>query len=169
MTDEHFQRLFSERFRGSKELIKERLRFYNPFIEPFLDLDEHPSAADLGCGRGEWLEILSETGFDVTGFDKSPVLLGEADGIKAKMVCEDALTSLDKLSDSSYHIVSAFHFVEHRSFEDLQKVVQEALRILQPGGLIIIETPNPENILVSSDKVYCGRRNSPGGAIPPGI
>ena len=63
MSKSDFQKRFVDHFRGPKKLIKDRLRFYLPFIEPFLDFEEHPAAMDLGCGRGEWLELLIEKGF----------------------------------------------------------------------------------------------------------
>jgi hypothetical protein len=58
-----FYRAFEEEFRGSRELIKSRLVFYLPFIEPLKQTQPCPKAVDLGCGRGEWLEILAENGF----------------------------------------------------------------------------------------------------------
>jgi O-antigen chain-terminating methyltransferase len=51
-------------------------------------------------------------------------------------------------------VVSAFHVVEHIPFEILQMVVREAMRILVPGGLLILETPNPENLVVGTNNFY---------------
>ncbi len=52
-----FYRRFEDKFRGSRELIKSRLRVYLSFVEPLKDLDPDATALDLGCGRGEWLEL----------------------------------------------------------------------------------------------------------------
>ena len=66
----------------------------------------------------------------------------------------DAITYLKELPARSQVIVSAFHLVEHISFEDLQTLVKESLRVLKAGGLLIMETPNPENIVVSTRDFY---------------
>jgi O-antigen chain-terminating methyltransferase len=50
--------------------------------------------------------------------------------------------------------VSGFHIVEHIPFDDLLELVKESLRVLKPGGLLIMETPNPENIVVGSSSFY---------------
>jgi SAM-dependent methyltransferase len=149
-----FQKRFVDHFRGPKKLIKDRLRFYLPFIEPFLDFEDHPAAMDLGCGRGEWLELLIEKGFVASGIDLSQSLLDEAAETGASVKCKDALTGLSGLPDCSLQVISAFHVVEHILFDELQRILKEAYRSLVPGGLILIETPNPENILVSSKNFH---------------
>jgi len=50
--------------------------------------------------------------------------------------------------------VSGFHIAEHLPFQVLKKVVREAKRVLVPGGLLILETPNPENISVGTSSFY---------------
>ncbi len=67
---------------------------------------------------------------------------------------EDAITCLKRLPDNSHIVVSGFHIAEHMPFSDLQILVQEALRVLKPAGLLILETPNPENIIVGSSNFY---------------
>ena len=73
-------------------------------------------------------------------------------GLKVKQ--GDGISYLKKQSDESFIIISAFHVVEHISFENLQILVQEALRVLKPGGILIMETPNPENIKVATENFY---------------
>ena len=53
-----FYRAFEERYRGSRESIESRLEVYLPFVEPFKTLYKAPEILDLGCGRGEWLELV---------------------------------------------------------------------------------------------------------------
>ncbi|MDL2425043.1 SAM-dependent methyltransferase, partial [Pseudomonas sp. BAgro211] len=55
-----FYREFEDRHRGSRELIKTRLKAYLPFLEPLKSLHPDLPALDIGCGRGEWLELLLE-------------------------------------------------------------------------------------------------------------
>ena len=54
-----FYRAFEDEHRGSREMIKERQRVYLPFIQPLIELYPNVGAIDLGCGRGEWLELLT--------------------------------------------------------------------------------------------------------------
>ena len=64
------------------------------------------------------------------------------------------LLYLSALPDESQAVVSAFHVVEHITFDQLGTLVAEALRVLKPGGLLIMETPNPENIVVATRNFY---------------
>ena len=149
-----FYRAFEDKFRGSRELIKSRLNAYISFILPFKELYENPQAIDLGCGRGEWLELLKEQGFDAQGVDLDEGMLTACIERGLKVQLADALTVLRSLPNESQTIVSAFHLVEHIPFSDLQILIQEALRVLKPAGLLIMETPNPENIVVATNNFY---------------
>ena len=64
-----FYRSFEERHRGSVEEIKRRLSFYLPFLAGLKDIYPDGVIADIGCGRGEWLEILTENGIANIGVD----------------------------------------------------------------------------------------------------
>jgi O-antigen chain-terminating methyltransferase len=149
-----FYRAFEERHRGSRELIKRRLMAYFPFVEPLLE--HYPAAAtvDLGCGRGEWLEVLTGLGFKPVGVDLDAGMLGACHELGLAVEQSDAIAYLAALPDESQVVVSAFHVVEHITFDQLQILTAEALRVLKPGGLLIMETPNPENILVATRNFY---------------
>lgn len=151
---DHFYRAFEDRYRGSREIIKGRLAPYLPFIQPLAEQYPGAPALDVGCGRGELLEILATTGLSPLGVDQDEDML-DACHVLGLTVCQgDAIEYLCTLSDNSQAIVSAFHVVEHLSFDDLRKLVAEALRVLKPGGLLIMETPNPENIAVATCSFY---------------
>jgi O-antigen chain-terminating methyltransferase len=149
-----FYRSFEEKHRGSREVIKSRLKAYLPFIDPLKKIYPAPEALDLGCGRGEWLELLGEEGFDAHGVDLDKGMLEACDEkILSARMC-DAVKALKETDSDSLVIVSAFHVVEHVSFEYLQTLVAEAHRVLKPGGLLIMETPNPENLVVGTSTFY---------------
>ena len=150
MSDQNFYRAFEDRYRGSRELIKDRLRVYLPFIQPLISEGQQSSAIDLGCGRGEWLETLSEAGITALGVDLDDGMLSACSERGLKVVHGDAIAYLSAFADDSQIVVSAFHMVEHISFDQLRQLVQEAHRVLKPGGLLIMETPNPENIMVAT-------------------
>ena len=149
-----FYRAFEERYRGSQEQIRLRLRVYLPFIKPLIGLYGDAKAVDLGCGRGEWLELLKEEGFDARGVDLDEGMLLACKELGLNVQVGDAVDFLKELPEASQVIVSGFHLVEHIPFVDVQALVQEALRVLKPGGLLILETPNPENIVVGSSSFY---------------
>ena len=149
MSDD-FYRAFEERHRGSRECITERLKAYQPFLVPFLGHQEMPLAVDFGCGRGEWLEYLESLGFDASGVDLDEGMLAacEEQGLSAKK--GEMIQHISHLSAESASVLSAFHVIEHIAFDDLRLFVEEAMRVLKPGGLLIMETPNPENISVAT-------------------
>jgi len=149
-----FYRAFEERHRGSREDIKERLRVYLPFIRPLPGQYPQATALDLGCGRGEWLELLTEEGFRAKGVDQDKGMLAACTALDLDVEAGDAIEHLKSLPDESTSVVSAFHLVEHIDFDSLMCLVKHALRVLLPGGILILETPNPENLVVGTRNFY---------------
>ncbi|MEM5329965.1 methyltransferase domain-containing protein [Paraburkholderia sp. JHI2823] len=149
-----FYRAFEDRHRGSRDLIKGRLRKYSPFVQPLAALYPGAKTFDVGCGRGEWLELMGEAGFAATGFDLDADMLEACRERNLSVFQGDAIEHLATLESGSHALISAFHVVEHVSFEQLKRLVTEALRVLKPGGLLILETPNPENISVATCNFY---------------
>lgn len=153
MNDE-FYRAFEDRHRGTRDLIIARLAVYRPFIAPLKAIYPAGSALDLGCGRGEWLELLLKEGFSPLGIDRDAGMLRECLDRHLPAQRGDATAYLASVADDSQAVVTAFHVVEHLPFDQLRALVSEALRVLKPGGLLIMETPNPENILVATSNFY---------------
>jgi O-antigen chain-terminating methyltransferase len=149
-----FYRAFEDRYRGSRDTIKERLRAYTPFLRPLLGGAASPSALDLGCGRGEWLELLGEEGFAARGIDLDEGMLAACHERGLNVERKDALAALRETPSGSLALVSSFHLVEHLPFDLVREMIAEALRALQPGGLLIMETPNPENLTVGATSFY---------------
>jgi len=149
-----FYRAFEDEHRGSHETIKQRLQVYLPFITPLLKLYPEAHALDVGCGRGEWLETLIENGFKATGVDLDEGMLEacQARALPAKKA--EALSYLQSLPSDSLTVLSGFHIVEHIPFDALKALVSEANRVLKPGGLLILETPNAENLIVGTQNFY---------------
>ena len=137
-----------DRFRGGREEIKERFRVYLPYVKDWAPV------VDLGCGRGEWLEILSEDGIEASGVDTNLIQLEQSRARRLNVSEEDFLTHLQRLDDASVGAITGFHIVEHVPLKALITLLNEALRVLRPGGVVIFETPNPENVLVGSKYFY---------------
>lgn len=153
-TKESFYRAFEDRFRGTRDAIKARLRVYLPFIEPLKEVYDVCNAVDLGCGRGEWLELLTESGVIAHGVDLDNGMLAACRERGLSVETADAIAYLKSLPDESQVLVSGFHIVEHIHHNDVKTLIQEALRVLKPAGLLILETPNPENITVGTLSFY---------------
>lgn len=154
--DAEFYKHFEDRFRGRPEVIRERLSVYLPFIEPLKAIhgDGGLLAVDLGCGRGEFLKLLQENGLDATGVDLDDAMLESCRTRGLTVHKQDAVSFLQGLPDESQVLISSIHMVEHIPPGSVMKLVQEALRVLKPGGLMILETPNPENIRVGTADFY---------------
>ena len=154
MADSNFYRAFEERHRGSQDLIKSRLTVYLPFILPLRQFDDALLGIDLGCGRGEWLELMQENELDVQGVDLDQGMLDAARERNLNVRQGDAIQALQSLTPESQMLVSGFHIAEHLPFEVLKTLIDESLRVLKAGGLLILETPNPENIVVGTTSFY---------------
>lgn len=149
-----FYRAFEDRHRGSREAIQQRQRAYLSFLAPLARLLPGPTLADLGCGRGEWLELVRAEGWSASGVDLDEGMLAACREIGLDVRREDAVSFLQGLPDASVAAVTAFHVVEHLPFDLLHALTAQALRVLRPGGLLILETPNPENLVVGSSAFY---------------
>ena len=149
-----FYRAFEDKYRGSRELIKSRLQVYLPFLTALKEVYGDCKALDVGCGRGEWLEFLKELGIDAHGVDLDDGMLADCRKRGLSVETGEAVSYIKSVPSQSLAVVSGFHFAEHILFTDLQVFVQEALRVLKPAGLLILETPNPENIVVGTSNFY---------------
>jgi O-antigen chain-terminating methyltransferase len=137
--------------RGTPEQVKETVQVYLPVLrEAAITTD----ILDVGCGRGEWLEVLRDNGFQARGIDTNRIVLQRCKELSLDVVEAEALTYLGSMPDESLNAVTAFHFAEHLPLDTLVRFLDEAGRTLKPGGLLILETPNPENLLVGSCNFY---------------
>jgi O-antigen chain-terminating methyltransferase len=145
-----------DHFRGSPSEIKERLKVYLPLVEKARAAasDAQQPVLDIGCGRGEWLELLRETGVPASGVDSNRALVAEGRARDLSIVEADLMDYLRDLPDESLWAMTGFHIIEHLPLEQLLKLLDETIRVLRPGGLVIFETPNPENVLVGSCNFY---------------
>lgn len=149
-----FYRAFEDRERGSRELILGRLDQYRPLLQYVAGQCAPARALDVGCGRGEWLQVVCSEGIDGYGVDLDAGMLEACREQGLAVEQGDALAWLAAQPDASLALITAFHVVEHLPFDSVQQLVDEAHRVLQPGGLLIMETPNPENLSVGAHTFY---------------
>jgi O-antigen chain-terminating methyltransferase len=141
---------FENRFRGSREEIKARVGFYLPLIRKAGAGTPRRPVLDLGCGRGEWLELLKEHKLEARGVDLNTTMVAhcKARGLKARLA--DVLEHLRSLRANSHGAITGFHIIEHLPFETLMQLFGEARRVLQPGGVAVFESPNCKNLMVGA-------------------
>jgi SAM-dependent methyltransferase len=149
-----FLAALDEQCRGGRADIKERLCVYLPTLQESKVGTEDSPIVDLGCRRGEWLEVLGEVGIKARGVEPNQVLAEDCRQHGFDVVESDILTYLHDLPSSSLGGVTGFHLIEHLPFDILLNLFDETVRVLQPGGVAIFETPNPHNVLVSTQEFY---------------
>lgn len=145
---------FEDHFRGARDLVRRR-------AEPYIELVRNVGAGtreapvlDIGCGRGEWLELLREQGFVARGIDLNRIFIEICRGHGLDVMEGDAVSVLTTMADNSVGAITSMHLVEHLPFEQLIILMDEARRVLIPGGLLLLETPNPENLSVGAHTFY---------------
>jgi len=143
-----------DRFRGTREDIKDRLRVYLPYVKEVLQKLDGGLVLDIGCGRGEWLELLKDEGIEALGVDINRVMIDQCQELGLKVIEGDALDYLRGQKNNTFSIITGFHIVEHLPLKKMLAIFDECLRTLKPGGMVIFETPNPENILVGACYFY---------------
>ena len=149
--DDELYRVLETAFRGDPVEIADRLRAYLPDIT---ELGVTGPVVDLGSGRGEWLELLGEAGIDAYGIDTNRRSVEDSRARGLKVVEGDALDHLRSLPDATMAAISAFHLIEHLGFGDAVTLVDESLRVLRPGGLLLIETPNVNTMNVGASRFH---------------
>lgn len=132
---------FENRFRGSREEIRERLAAYAPLFEGLAPV------VDLGCGRGEFLEVLKHDGVEALGLESNAHLARECRERGLDVVHGDLLAFLRARADGSLGGVFAAQVAEHLPPAVLQALLREAHRALRPGGLLLLETVNPRSVI----------------------
>ena len=145
---------FEDRFRGTRQDIKEKIKVYLPYIEQASAGIKDFTVLDVGCGRGEWLELLKERNFIATGVDKNRVMVNRCKELGLDAAEADVIKYLKGQRSNSLGAVTGFHIIEHLQLATMIALFDESLRVLMPGGIIIFETPNPENLIVGACNFY---------------
>lgn len=143
-----------DEFRGSRQLIKDRLSVYLPKLTEADIGSASMPILDVGCGRGEWLELLRERQLQAAGIELNRVTLAMCRERGLPVMEAEAVEYLRSLPEASLGAVTAFHVIEHLAWPQLVDLVDAARRALKPGGIAIFETPNPNNVFTSSRNFY---------------
>ncbi|GEM_PF-2454114 len=128
---------FNESFRGSREDIRARLETY---VQHFEGLSQ---VLDLGCGRGEFLELCCTNGIGAIGLDADPDMVGHARLNGLEIVEADLFDYLQELPDRDLDGIFSAQLIEHLSARELTELLDLASRKLRRGAPIVLETINP--------------------------
>ena len=140
MEDEDY-RSFQDRFRGNPEVIAERMREH---VVRFDGVEGR--VADLGCGRGEFLDLLAEAGIDAIGVEINATGAEECRRRGHDAVVSDLLEWLSEQKDASLGGVFMAQVIEHLAPTDWQRFVELAAAKLEAGGRLVVETINPGSL-----------------------
>jgi 2-polyprenyl-3-methyl-5-hydroxy-6-metoxy-1,4-benzoquinol methylase len=139
---------FAEKFRGSEAAIQQRQQIYA------VRFREHAPVLDIGCGRGEMLEVFRESGIEAHGIDLNHDSLAVCRGKGLQVESADLFAHLHALPDSSLGGVVCSQVVEHLPPERLPELIRLAHAKLRTGALLAIETPNPECLAIFATHFY---------------
>jgi O-antigen chain-terminating methyltransferase len=149
---------FAERFRGSEEYVKNGQKFYRPYFEG------RRAVLDVGCGRGEFLELMREIGVPARGIELSAesVSMCRAKGLEAEQA-----DLFDYLRDQKLDGIFCAQVVEHLPPERIPELVRLASGALERDGILAIETPNPECLAIFATHFYLDPTHT--RPLPPGL
>jgi O-antigen chain-terminating methyltransferase len=134
---------FEDAFRGSREHVRSQLARY---LDYFASPSEGP-VVDLGCGRGEFLELLAGAGVAAWGVEQDERRVAEARAGGLDVRHGDVLDALEGLGDGSLGGVVSFQMVEHLPLAKTVRLLAVARRKLRPGGCLIVETVNVQSLI----------------------
>lgn len=145
---------FEDHFRGHPAKVRDQ--FAEDYLPLLADAGLRAGARvlDIGCGRGEWLELMRDQHFEGRGVDLNPVVCELCQSKGLDVLHDDAVAYMARQPAGSLDLVTAFHLIEHLPGELLDRLIASALHALRPGGLLVLETPNPENFIVGSCNFY---------------
>jgi O-antigen chain-terminating methyltransferase len=139
---------FAERFRGAEEYVKEKQRLYLPYFAGCREV------LDIGCGRGEFLELAKEAGIAARGIDLSGESVALCRSKKLDAEVADLFAHLEGLPDRTLGGIFCAQVIEHLPPDRLPEMLRLACARLYTGGVLALETPNPECLAILASHFY---------------
>ncbi len=131
---------FERVFRGPEASVRNGLR-------PYVDLVRaHQPVVEIGCGRGEFLDLLGECGISAVGIDVHPGMVAHCKKKGHRVEMANAGDYLSAQPDDSIGCLFSAHVIEHLPFDALLDVFRLSISKLVPGGVLIAETINPHSV-----------------------
>jgi O-antigen chain-terminating methyltransferase len=139
---------FAERFRGSEDYVRRSQEFYKPFFAG------RSNVLDIGCGRGEFLEAMRELDVPARGIDLGAESVAQCrqKGLAAERA--DLFEYLSEQPDGEFDGIMSSQVVEHVAPEKLPAMVRLCASKMRRGGVLVVETPNPECLAIFATHFY---------------
>jgi O-antigen chain-terminating methyltransferase len=141
-------RPFAERFRGTEDYVKKNIQFYRGRFQG------RGPVLDIGCGRGEFLEMMRDAGVEARGIDLSEEAVGRCRQKGLQVDKADLFQYLNDLPDGSLGGIFCAQVIEHLKPESLPYMIRLASGKLSRDGLLALETPNPECLAIFASHFY---------------
>lgn len=146
--------LLENRFRGSEELISERLAIYVDEFKNVLSNIPNRKVLEIGCGRGELLTLFKEAGVPAFGVDLDPEMIEAAKSRGVDATHQDGFKALSNVEEDSLSGVIAIQVIEHLTPAKVRELIDLSYRKLATGGKLIFETINPRSLLALSSNYF---------------
>ncbi|MEJ7584351.1 MAG: class I SAM-dependent methyltransferase [Acidimicrobiales bacterium] len=148
---EELEAELADAIRGTRDEVRAEVE---AFVADVMAIGAIAPVVDLGCGRGEWLEVLRDHGVEAYGVDTSQRAASAAVDRGLDVRVGDGAAHLAGLAESSLAAVTAFHLIERLDSGSLVDLVDRALVALRPGGLLILATANPTALDVGAAELW---------------
>jgi len=139
---------FAHRFRGPEEVVRRTEEFYRPYFA------ECHNVLDIGCGRGEFLELMREMGVSAKGIDLGEESVAQCREKNLDAEAADLFTFLGPQSAGEFDGIFASQIVEHIDPARLPEMIRLCAESMRRGGVIAIETPNPDCLAIFATYFY---------------
>jgi len=139
---------FAERFRGTEEYVKAGQQIYLPHFRTCRNV------LDIGCGRGEFLEMMQAAGIPAKGIDLDPESVATCRHKTLDAEVADLFVYLENLPEASLDGIFCSQVVEHLPPQRLPEMIRLCASRLQRSGALAIETPNPECLAIFATHFY---------------
>ncbi len=139
---------FEEAYRGSFEDIKERQKQYVEYFKG------RKNVIDIGCGRGEFLTLLKESGVGGFGIDLVKKNIEHCLDNGLNVMLGNGVDYLKGLSDESVDGIFAAQVIEHMNTDVLISLIESAYEKLVPGACMVLETLNPQCLMIYAECMY---------------
>ncbi|MBN1422976.1 methyltransferase domain-containing protein [Candidatus Fermentibacteria bacterium] len=139
---------FEDLHRGSADAVRDLIR---PFVRHFVRCQR---VADLGCGRGEFLDLCTQEGIGAYGVDSNEDMVLHCQRIGLDVKCEDIVEHLSGLSAKCIDGVFCSQVVEHLPMQKVQTLLRECYRALKVGTHMVVVTINPLSLFALANNFF---------------
>ncbi|OGL48855.1 MAG: hypothetical protein A2161_11185, partial [Candidatus Schekmanbacteria bacterium RBG_13_48_7] len=130
---------FEDIWRGAIHDVKKKQLQYLKYFK------DKKNILDFGCGRGEFLELLTEANFNAFGVEENEEMASICKEKQLNVVCQNGVVYLHRISDNFLGAIFISHVIEHLSYREIMGLINLCFRKLEKDGIVILETINPCN------------------------